>query len=52
MKTRSTEQITQWNQRSRCPLKADSLIASQDIPNTLENLKAHYRVYGSLTCAK
>ena len=52
MKSRSTEQIAQLNQRSRYPLKADSLIASQDIPNSLENLKSHYRVHGSESCSK
>lgn len=38
MKTQSKELITQLTQRSRYSLKADSMIASQDIPNSLENL--------------
>jgi len=48
MKTQSTEQITQLNQRSRYPLKADSMIASQDFPKPLENLEAYYLIHGSL----
>jgi hypothetical protein len=38
IKTQSKELIAQLNELSSYPLKAHSMIASQDIPNSLENL--------------